>query len=204
MINRKFCFIILYVFIFSFSQAQDTSRVYFITSVGLLVPVSTFSNAYQNSFALNSGIEYRFSKFFYTQFVLDFNAVNYNQQLTDNNSAYLFQNTNSSLFLAGINVGRNISITKKGVLFVSPYLGAGYINIGEPRLMVDNTTNIIKQQVTRMHGVFAKQGLRLGVVTKSKLLQTLYVDASNWYSSVKVQQSTAKALSIFVGTRFGF
>ncbi len=185
-------------------KSQDTSKLFFTTSVGLFSPVSKFANAYKPSLALNSGIEYKFKKNYFLQFVLDFNAVNYNQQVKDASSNYLFQNTSSSVFLVGFNVGRNININKPGTLFFSPYIGLGYANIGEPRLTVNNTTNVITQEVTRMNGLFTRCGLRLAFNTKSKLLQTVYIDASYWTANINVQDSKPQALSILVGTRFGF
>lgn len=185
-------------------KAQDSSRIYFTTSVGLFLPVSKFAAAYKNSLALNSGVEYKLSHYYFVQLVLDFNAVKYDQQFKDNNSAYLFQRTNSSVFLAGINIGRNIIITHSGNFFISPYLGIGYANIGEPRLTVNNNTGIIQQQVTRMEGVFTREGLRLGYSTKSKILQTIYLDVSYWAADINVQQSRARALSLLIGTRIGF
>lgn len=186
------------------ATAQDTSKTFFTTSVGILTPLSKFSNAYKTSLALNSGIEHKFSKNYFAQFVLDFNAINYDQQIKDASSNYLFQNTSSSVFLVGFNVGRNIGINKSGSLFVSPYLGLGYANIGEPRLTINNTTNVITQEVTRMSGLFTRGGLRLGYKTKSKVLQTIYVDASYWTANITVQDSKPQALSILIGTRFGF
>ena len=185
-------------------KAQDSSRIYFTTSVGLFLPVSKFAAAYKNSLALNSGIEYKLNCNYFTQLVLDFNAVKYDQQFKDNNSNYLFQRTNSSVFLAGINIGRNIIITHSGDFFISPYLGIGYANIGEPRLTVNNNTGIIQQQVTRMEGVFTRGGLRSGYSTKSKILQTIYLDVSYWAADINVQQSRARALSLLIGTRIGF
>jgi hypothetical protein len=186
------------------SKAQDTSKIFFTTSVGLLNPVSSFSNAYKNSLALNSGIEYKFSKHYFAQFVLDFNAVKYSQQVKDASSAYLFQNTSSSVFLAGINVGINFPIIPSGKLFVSPYVGAGYANIGEPRLSVDAGSGIINQEVTRMQGLFTRGGSRVAYSTNSKILQTIYVDASFWSANISVQDSRPKAFSFLIGTRFGF
>jgi len=185
------------------TNAQDSSKFYFTTAVGMFAPVSAFSRAYENSLALNSGIEYQFSKHYFTQFVLDFNAVKYNQQVKDESSSYLFQHTNSSVFLAGFNLGRNISISKSGNFFASPYVGFGYANIGEPRLTLHNT-GIIEQQVTRMTGIYAKQGIRVGYRTPSKILQTLYVDMAYLSANIRVQDSRPKAFSFLVGTRFGF
>jgi hypothetical protein len=199
---------ILLVFAFmagfaAISNAQDSSKFYFTTAVGIFAPVSAFSKAYENSLALNSGIEYQFSRHYFIQFVLDYNAVKYNQQVKDENSSYLFQHTNSSVFLAGFNLGRNISISKSGKIFASPYVGFGYANIGEPRLTLKNT-GIIEQHVTRMTGVYAKQGIRVGYKTASKILQTLYVDVAYLSANIRVQDSRPKAFSFLAGTRFGF
>jgi hypothetical protein len=185
-------------------KAQDTTKLFFTTSIGLLKPTSTFSNAYKNSLALNSGVEYKFSKHYFAQFVLDFNAVKYSQQVKDGNSTYLFQNTSSSVFLAGFNVGRNLPISFSGNLFISPYVGIGYANIGEPRLLLNNSNDIINQEVTRMQGVFERAGTRLAFKTKSRVIQTIYIDASYWTSNIRVQQSNPKAFSFLVGTRVGF
>ncbi|HET9056949.1 MAG TPA: hypothetical protein VFN30_08900 [Chitinophagaceae bacterium] len=185
-------------------RAQDTSKIYFVTAAGSLFPVSSFSNAYKNSLALNSGIEFKISKHYFTQFVLDFNAINYDQQIKDGTSPYLFQHTSSSVFLAGLNFGRNISITKSGKLFVSPYFGLGYANIGEPRLTVNNSTGIIEQAVSRMTGIYLREGLRLGYQTRSKVLQTIYVDVSRWSANITVQDSRPRAFTVLIGTRFGF
>lgn len=90
--------LLLTLFVLSFAviaSAQDSSNFYFITFVGIFSPVAAFSKSYNNSLALNSGIEYRFTKHYFTQFVLEFNAVKYNQQVKDAYAAYLFQNTNS-------------------------------------------------------------------------------------------------------------
>lgn len=184
--------------------AQDSSRIFFTSSVGLLAPVSNFSNAYQRSLALNSGIEYQLKKNYFVQFILDFNAVKYNQQVKDINSNYLFQNTNSSVLLAGLNLGKNIYFNHTKKIFASPYFGIGYANIGEPRLTVDNDKGIISQNVTRMQGLYARGGLRLLYQTKSKILQTIFIDPSYWSANITVQESTAQAFSFLVGTRIGF
>ena len=186
------------------ANAQDSSKIYFTTSVGIFSPVAAFSKSYNNSLALNSGIEYRLSKHYFTQLVLDLNTVKYNQQVKDVNSSYLFQNTNSSVFLAGLNIGRNIPITYSGKLFISPYVGFGYANIGEPRLTLKDVSGIIKQEVTRMRGIYARQSLRVGYRTKSKFLQTLYIDASYLTVNVTVQNSKPRAFTFLLGTRFGF
>ncbi len=101
-------------------------------------------------------------------------------------------------------MGRNLPITSSGSLFISPYVGIGYANIGEPRLLVDKNSGIINQEVTRMQGVFERAGARLAFKTKSKVIQTKYIDASYWTANIEVQQSRPKAFSFLVGTRVGF
>ncbi|GGD79657.1 hypothetical protein GCM10011514_49550 [Emticicia aquatilis] len=197
--------VILILFIGNCSLAQqDSTKIFFTSSVGLLVPASAFAKSYQQSLALNSGIEYGLKRNFFLQFVLDFNAVKYSQQIKDKNSNYLFQNTNSSVLLAGFNFGKNIAIVSSKKCSFSPYLGIGYANIGEPRLTVDVTKGIISQTVTRMQGIYSKAGTRILYNTNSKLLQTLYLDSSYWLSNVRVQESTAQAWSFLIGTRIGF
>jgi hypothetical protein len=202
--HKRFLLVFVFVSLFAISSnAQDSAKFYFTTAVGMVAPVSDFSSAYKNSLALNSGIEYQFSRHYFAQFVLDFNAVNYNQQIKDANSSYLFQHTNSSIFLAGLNLGRNISISTSGKFFASPYIGFGYANIGEPRVTMKRS-GIIEQQVTRMTGIYAKQGARVGYRTSSKILQTLYIDVAYLSANIHVQDSRPKAFSFLAGTRFGF
>jgi hypothetical protein len=185
-------------------NAQDTSKLYFTTSIGLLSPKGNFGKSYKTSLALNSGIELMMRHSFFTQFVLDFNAVNYDQQLKDNNSGYLFQHTSSSIFQAGINFGRSFYFGRHRKVFSSLYAGAGYINVGEPRLTVNTVDKIVEQDVTRMKGLFEKGGVRIGYKTNSKFLQTIYIDGSYWTTNLMVQQSRARAVSLYIGTRIGF
>lgn len=201
---RRVLFIIIFFSCSCSAIAQDSTKVFFTSSIGLLVPTSNFTKAYKQSLALNSGIEYKLKYQFFVQFVLDFNAVKYSQQIKDKNSNFLFQNTNSSVLLAGFNFGKNISLVQSQRFLISPYLGVGYANIGEPRLSIDSNRGIISQNVTRMQGIYSKAGLRILYNTKSKLLQTLYFDASYWRANITVQESTAQALSFLVGTRIGF
>ena len=195
---------LLFTFLLNNSAlAQDSSTLFFTTSAGVLIPVADFLKAYKNSIAINSGIEYKLAKKYSVQFVLDYNAVSYNQQFKDIHSNYLFQKTSSSVFLAGFNLLRNIPIVAHGRLFASPYIGVGFANIGEPRLSVDNNDNVIKQSVVRMLGIYGKGGLHIAYNTGSKLLQTVYIDVSYWTANIHVQQSKAQAVSILVGTRIG-
>jgi hypothetical protein len=198
---KKIFLILLTSAMYSFCVAQDSSKIFFSSSIGMFFPISDFAKSYKNSLALNSGIEYKLNKFYFAQFVLDFNAIKYNQQVKDVNSDYLFQKTNSSVLLAGINWGRNIYLNKKASVYLSPYLGVGYANIGEPRLKLDTTNKIIEQNVIRMQGLFARQGIRFSIKTKFKFLQTLYIDGSYWSSKINVQNSNPSAIAIIVGTK---
>ena len=186
------------------SKAQDSSKFYFTTSAGLLSPAGNFAKAYKTSLALNSGIEYKISSSWFAQFVVDFNAVKYNQQYKDGNSDYLFQKTNSSIFLAGFNFGRNFFLGKVSKFFSSLYAGAGYVNIGEPRLTINTAANIIEQNVKRTPGIFGKGGLRIGYKTSAAFLQTIYIDGSYWITNLTIQQNKAQAISLYIGTRIGF
>lgn len=55
-----------------------------------------------------------------------------------------------------------------------------------------------------MIGVYARQGLRVGYGTKSKVLQSLYVDASYLAVDVNIQNSRPSAFAFLIATRFGF
>ena len=65
-------------------------------------------------------------------------------------------------------------------------------------------TGIIEQEVTRMTGIYTKQGVRAGYRTSSKILQTLYIDLAYLSANIHVQDSRPRAFSFLTGTRFGF
>jgi hypothetical protein len=176
----------------------------FLTSAGALVPLSGFGKAYQPSLALGTGIEYAFGQHYFVQLTADINAVRYNQQIKDDAAGYLFQNTKSAVLLGGLQIGRNIWIGQQQKIFVSPYIGGGYLSIGEPRLSLDPVTHIIRQSVSRKGGVFGRGGIRLAYKTTSKVLQTLYVDMAYWRSPIHIQNAQPQALALSLGTRFGF
>lgn len=176
----------------------------FLTSAGALVPLSGFGKAYQTSLALGTGIEYAIGQHYFVQLTADINALRYNQQIKDNAAGYLFQNTKSGVLLGGLQIGRNIWIGHQQKIFVSPYVGGGYLNIGEPRLDLDPATHIISQSVSRKGGFFGRGGIRLAYKTASKILQTLYVDMAYWRSPIHIQNAQPQALTLSLGTRFGF
>ena len=183
-------------------NAQDKGKLYFTTSFGLISTQGEFGKAVKSTLAFNSGVEMAMKKNWYSQLVFDFNALKYDQQIRDANSPYLFQNTNSSLLLLGINSGRNKYFKNKS-WFASLYGGGGYLNIGEPRITVDNNTSIARQEVSRKSSVFARGGTRLAYKTKSNFFQTIYFDASYWTAAAKIQGGIINGFSFYIGTRFG-
>jgi hypothetical protein len=181
------------------TNAQDSSKIFFTTGVGLIKSPGSLHHVFHPSIAFNSGIEIVNKKNWFAQGTLDFNTLKYNQRIKEDGSPYLFQNTNSSLFMAAVNGGKNFHFGHNK-WFASLYTGGGYLNIGEPRL-VDRSENTIKQEVSRGGSVFGKAGTRVGYKTKIKLLQTIYVDGSYWRSPLKVQGSSLSGVSLLVGAR---
>jgi hypothetical protein len=200
----KLILLAMFISIFSSKGQENKGKISITSSVGLLIPKSDFAKSYSTSLAFNSGIEYLFKKNFYLQGVIDFNTVKYSQQVRETNSNFLFQNTNSSVLLLGFNMGNNIALIPSKQVLVAPYIGAGYINVGEPRLTIDNQNGIITQNVRRMQGIYTKAGLRLLVDTHSKFLQIIYLDFSGWKSPIKVQESNPQAWSLLGGTKIPF
>lgn len=182
--------------------AQESGKLFFTTSVGLISAQGKFAKAYKSTVAFNSGVEMSLKHNWYGQFVLDYNALKYDQQIRDANSPYLFQNTNSSLLLLGLNGGK-IFYLKNPKWFTSLYGGAGYLNLGEPRVTTNSITNIANQDVVRKSNVFGRVGARLAYKTKSNFFQTLYLDASYWTSPAKAQGGNVNGFSFYIGTRFG-
>jgi hypothetical protein len=183
-------------------SAQENGKIFFTTSFGLINAQGKFGNAFKSTLAFNSGVELAMKKNWFGQVVFDFNALQYDQQVKDENSPFLFQNTNSSLLLLGLNGGKNIPF-KNPKWFISFYGGGGYLNVGEPRVTVDLISNIARQDVARESNIFGRVGSRLAYKTKSNFFQTLYLDASYWASPAKVQDGRVNGFSFYIGTRFG-
>lgn len=181
------------------SNAQDSSKVFFTTGVGIIKSPGKPGKVFQPSIAFNSGIELVSKHKWYGQVTLDFNTLRYNQQLIEHGSPYLFKNANSSLFMIGINGGRVFQATDSKWFF-STYVGGGYLNLGQPRLQMD-ADNVIRQTVARESNIFGKTGTRIGYKTPIKFLQTIYFDASWFASPVKAQGFRLNGFSFFVGTR---
>jgi hypothetical protein len=170
------------------------------TGVGVNKFQGPLGKTFRSTVAFNSGFEKSFRNNWYGQLEVNFNSLKYDQQQKDSNSDYLFQNTNSSLFMAGLNVGKDFRWGNTG-WFNSVYTGTGYINIGEPRISLDQVNNIITQSVVRRAGILGKGGTRIGYTTKSKLLQTIYIDGSYWISTLKTNDKVVRSISVFLGIR---
>jgi hypothetical protein len=182
-----------------YATAQYGSKVFFTSAIGLIKAPGKLGKVFQPSIALNSGIELTGKKNWFVQGTLDFNTLKYNQQIKEDGSPYLFQNTGSSLIMLAINAGKNFCFGNNK-WFASLYSGGGYLNIGEPRLL-KYEENTFKQKVSRMGNIFGKAGTRLGYKTATKLLQTIYADVSWWQSPLKVQGSAVNGFSFFLGLR---
>jgi hypothetical protein len=189
--------VVIVISIVTACSAQQ-NKFLFTTGIGLIKSPGALSKVIHPTVAFNSGLEYTGRTNWYAQLTLDFNSLKYDQQRLDENSPYLFQRTSSSLVQGAITGGYNIYLGRKWLL--SAYAGGGYLNIGEPRLIMEDDL-VFRQEVTRKGGIFGKAGTRIGYKTKIKFLQTIYLDASWWQSPVKVQGSTLQGISLFAGTR---
>ncbi len=178
--------------------SAQKNKFLFTTGVGLIKSPGALSKVIHPTVAFNSGLEYTGKTNWFAQVTLDFNSLKYDQRRLDESSPYLFQRTSSSLIQGAISGGYNIYLGSKWLL--SPYAGGGYLNIGEPRLVMKDDV-VFMQEVKRKGGIFGKVGTRIGYKTKIKFLQTIYLDASWWQSPVKVQQARLQGVSLFVGTR---
>lgn len=184
------------------SEAQEkiTNKIHLTTGVGINKIQGDLGQVFRSTVAFNSGFERSFSKNWFGQLEVNFNSLKYDQKLKDDRSSFLFQNTNSSLFMLSVNGGKDFILGDAG-WFSSIYGGTGYINIGEPRLSVDEVNNIVTQTAVRKGGILGKVGGRFGFNTKSKLLQTLYLDGSYWISSLRTQGNMVRSISVFLGMR---
>jgi hypothetical protein len=185
---------------FGISYAQEDNALHLTTGIGFNSIQGNLNKTFRSSVAFNSGFEKSFSNNWYGQVELNFNSLKYDQQVKDQNSPYLFQNTSSSFFQAGVNWGYNFHFRKTPV-FTSVYTGTGFHSIGKPRISLDEQTNIATQSIVRGNGIFGKAGVRSGVNTKSRILHTIYLDGSWLTSTVKTEGSRFKNIAVFIGMR---
>ena len=191
--------VLLFFFLCNYSLAQPVSRVFFTTGAGVISADKAFKNILKPGIGFNSGLEITTNKNWFLQLTGDINTFRYDQQLIDDNSAYLFQKSNSPLLMLGLNAGKNFVFGPNA--FASLYLGEGYLAIGEPRVTVERS--VIKQEIYRHRSYFTRAGTRIAYTSPIKFLQVLYLDANWWKSGAKLQNHLIGGYSIFIGSRMG-
>lgn len=187
-------------FICNSSFGQEKSTIHLTTGIGVHNIQGRLRNTFKSTVAFTSGFEKAFSKNWYAQVDVNFNSLKYDQQALDESSPYLFQKTTSSLFMLGANFGRDFRFGKSA-FFSSLYAGSGYLNIGKPRVNLDEVNKIITQSTVRKGGILGKAGGRIGINTKSPFMQTIYLDGSWLTSSLKTEGEYFRSVSIFIGLR---
>jgi hypothetical protein len=187
-------------FSFVSAHAQHDHKLHLTTGIGFNNIQGKLKNTFRSAVAFNSGFERSFGKHWYGQLEVNFNNLKYDQQVRDDNSAFLFQNTSSSFFQIGANWGCDAHLGKSP-WFVSAYGGTGFLSLGKPRINIDEVTNIATQKIIRGNGIFGKVGGRLGLNTKSPTFHTLYIDGSWMTSSVRPEGSGFRNVAVFAGMR---
>jgi hypothetical protein len=180
-------------------KAQDSTKFYIFSGVGVINGQGEFGKSIKPSLGFNSGLELKLKHQLFCQFSIDFNSLKYNQQKLDTYSPYLFQNTSINLLLLGINLGYNFNKPTDKWL-ASIYLGSGFLNISEPRITLNNASTIVESTLSQAN-IFGRTGARFGYKTKSAFFQTLYLDLGYWTSPATVQGGNVQGISILIGTR---
>ena len=182
------------------ANAQDDNNFHLTTGIGINNIQGKLKNTFRSTVAFNSGFERSFGKHLFGQIEVSFNTLKYDQQVKDENSPYLFQNTSSSFFMIGTNWGYDFHIGKSP-FFTSLYGGTGFLSLGKPRVTIDEVNNVAIQKIIRGNGIFGKAGGRIGLNTGSNIFHTLYIDGSWMTSSVKSEGSTFRNVAVFIGMR---
>ncbi len=184
-------------------QAQDKKsrqRFHLSSSVGVNKIQGPLNRTFRHSLAIHSGIERKIGRKWILAIDLGFNTIQYEQQKRDVHSEYLFKNTRSSFIVAGLNAGIQL-LDSTSRLQCTPYLGAGYVNTGEPRVTVSVDEREVRQQVVRHGGLFGRLGSRFSFQTRSTILQTIFIDCSYWSSTIQLSDHRIRSVSIFTGMR---
>jgi hypothetical protein len=194
---RKIFLIALIAFSCHYSFAQQNNKLFFTTGVGVIKVRHTLRDVLKPTVGFNSGLELINKQNWFLQGTLDFNTLKYDQKLKDENSPYLFRNTNSSLLMLGLNGGKNFKLSDNS--FISTYIGGGYLSVGEPRVTIQNS--VITQNLIRQGTIFGRGGTRYAFRSPIKFLQTLYIDANWWTAPIKVQGMQLNGFSFFITSR---
>ena len=182
------------------ANAQHDNNFHLTTGIGINNIQGKLKSTFRSTVAFNSGFERSFGKHLFGQIEVSFNTLKYDQQVKDENSPYLFQNTSSSFFMIGTNWGYDFHLGKSP-LFTSLYGGTGFLSLGKPRVTIDEVNNVAIQNIIRENGIFGKAGGRIGLNTGSSILHTLYIDGSWMTSSLKSEGSPFRNVAVFIGMR---
>jgi hypothetical protein len=181
-------------------DSQAKQRLHFSSSFGVNKIQGPLNRTFRHSLAVHSGLEKRIGKRLIAAIDVGFNTIQYDQQKIDQHSGYLFKNTRSSFIVAGLNGGIRLGCNSSRFQF-TPYLGAGYLNTGEPRLQVDTDQQTVRQRIIRHSGFFGRAGTRCSYWTGSSVLQFLFIDCSYWSSTVQIGGHRIRSVSVFTGMR---
>ncbi|WP_231491255.1 hypothetical protein [Pedobacter sp. Leaf170] len=181
--------------------AQDTTKIAVTTGVGLISMPGSLSKVLKPSITFNSGIELKLKKNWFLQGDVSLNSIGYNQIIRDNANNYLFEDANSSLFQIGVSGGYSIKFLPSK-FSLDLYAGPGFQRFGEPRVTNNTSALVTRQNIVFNNTVFGKVGSRLSYMTKSSLLQTIYVEATYFTSPLHVQTYRLQGFTYCVGTRF--
>jgi hypothetical protein len=198
--KKSAIYLIKFLILSSVAYSQTDKNIHLTTGIGVNNIQGELKNTFKSTVAFNSGFEKAFGKNWYAQVEFNFNSLRYNQRQKDDVSPYLYQNTSSSLFMINGNWGYDIRLGHSP-WFYSIYAGTGYLNIGKPRVVVDDASGIATQLMVRSSGILGKAGNRIGVNTNSTIFHTLYIDASWWTTSVKTEGERFSSVSVFAGIR---
>lgn len=186
--------------IFLSANAQYDNKLHLNTGIGINNIQGKLKNTFGSTIAFNSGFERSFDKHLYGQIEVSLNTLKYDQQVKDDNSPYLFQNTTTSFFMIGTNWGYDFHLCRSQ-WFTSLYGGTGFLTLGKPRVTIDEVNNVAIQKIIRVNGFFGKAGGRIGLNTGSNTFHTLYIDGSWMTSTVKSEGSTFRNVAVFIGMR---
>ena len=120
--NSKFTLAILFTITLSIAKSYAQNKlidgVHLTTGAGVNKILGKLGNTFRSTIAFNSGFEKQLNKNWYLQAEANFNTLKYDQQQKDDNSTFLFRNTNSSLFMLGLNGGKDFFICRSLVCVI--------------------------------------------------------------------------------------
>ncbi|MDN3585967.1 hypothetical protein QWY86_04765 [Pedobacter aquatilis] len=182
-------------------HAQETTKIAVTTGFGIISFPPGLSSVLKSSVTFNSGLELKLKKNWFIQGDVSLNSIGYDQTIRENASVFLFKNANSSLFQISLSGGYLFRFlpSKFGL---AVYGGPGFQRFGEPRVANDNLAQVTTQNNVFSTSIYGKVGSRLSYKTNSSFLQTIYVEATYFTSSIQVQQYRLQGFTYCIGTKF--